>query len=410
MSNLINEGKRLKKASKILAKLTSYEKNFALECISNALIENADLILKANELDVLSEREKGTKESLIDRLTLTKEGIFQIAESVKTVINLKDPVGVTLSGHTKENGMNITKVTVPLGVISIIYESRPNVTIDATVLALKSGNCVLLRGSSSAINSNKAIVSVIKQGLLKSKVPADACILVEDTNRDLVLSILTMNEYLDLVIPRGGADLINFVTKNATVPTIETGVGNCHLYVDKFADLDMALKILENGKMQRPSVCNSLETLLVHQDIAEKFLKLAYEKINAEFRGCSKTCAIIDSKLATKEDYETEFLDYILAVKIVADIDEAISHIDEYSSRHSECIVTENYTNMQKFQKDIDASCVYVNASTRFTDGGEFGFGCEMGISTQKMHVRGPVALNHLVSTKYLITGNGQVR
>ena len=410
--NLQNEGKCLKKASKVLQNLNTKQKNFALECIKKSLDQHKSIILAENAKDIENARLSGMTESLIDRLSLNDARINDIIASIDTVIKLDDPVGNILSGKTMQNGMVITKKTVPLGVLSIIYESRPNVTVDASVLALKSGNAIFLRGSSSAINSNKAIVFAIRDGLKDSDVPQDAVILLENTDRALVKELLTLNEYIDLVIPRGGADLINFVVKNATVPTLETGVGNCHLFIDKSADFDMALDILENGKVQRPSVCNSLETLLVHSDIANEFLKLAKDRIGAkvEFRGCEKTNAIIDCTNATEEDYEKEFLDYILAVKVVSDVDDAILHIDKYTSHHSECIVTESYANMQKFQNVIDASCVYVNASTRFTDGGEFGFGSEMGISTQKMHVRGPVALEHLVSTKYLITGNGQVR
>lgn len=410
--NLVNYGKKLKKAFRVLSALNSSEKDYALEQIAKSLVKNLDEILKANAIDIESETEKGTSQSLIERLTLTKDRVEAIAKSIYDVIALSDPTGVTLSGHTKENGLNIVKTTVPIGVIGMIYESRPNVTADATVLALKSSNCVLLRGSSSAINSNMAIVKAIKEGLANSKVPTDACILIESTERELVKEMITMNGYLDLLIPRGGAGLINYVTQNATVPTIETGVGNCHLYVDSSANLNMALDILENGKVQRPSVCNALETLLVHKDVASEFLTMVKEKIGdkVELRGCENCKKIIACEKATDEDYATEFLDYILAIKVVEDIDEAIEHIDQYGTKHSEAIISESYTNIRAFQTMVDASCVYVNSSTRFTDGGEFGFGCEIGISTQKMHVRGPMALEHLVTTKYLITGNGQIR
>ena len=412
MGKLTQDGINLKKASKILSNLTTKDKNDALREVINALMRHKENILSSNKADVLVARENGTKESLIDRLSLDESRLDAIINSIETVIKLSDPVGITLEGQTTENGMQINKKTVPLGVISIIYESRPNVTVDAAVLALKSGNCVLLRGSSSAINSNKALVLAIRDGLSKSKVPSDACILVSDTDRKIVLELLKMNKYLDLVIPRGGASLINFVVENATVPTIETGVGNCHLFVDSSADFDKALDIIENGKVQRPSVCNSLETLLVHSDIAKEFLPLLAQRIGekVEFYGCQTTAKYIDCKEATENEYKTEFLDYILAIKVVCDVDEAICHIDEYTSHHSECIVTNSYENSNKFTGLVDAACVYVNASTRFTDGGEFGFGCEMGISTQKMHVRGPVGLEHLVSSKYIILGNGQIR
>lgn len=412
MNSLITYGEKLKKAFRTLSVLNSNDKDYALEQIAKSLIKNCDEILNANAIDIESETAKGTSQSLIERLTLTKDRVEAISKSIYDVMALNDPTGVTLSGHTKENGLNIVKTTVAIGVIGMIYESRPNVTVDATVLALKSSNCVLLRGSSSAINSNKAIVKAIKQGLANSKIPTDACTLIEDTDRKLVKEMITLNGYLDLVIPRGGAGLINYVTQNATVPTIETGVGNCHLYVDSYADLNMALDILENGKVQRPSVCNALETLLVHADIAEQFLPMVKTRIGdkTELRGCEICQTIIECEKACEEDYSTEFLDYILAIKVVKNIDEAIEHIDKYGTKHSEAIISENYTNIKQFQTLVDASCVYVNSSTRFTDGGEFGFGCEIGISTQKMHVRGPMALEHLVTTKYLITGNGQIR
>lgn len=409
---LKEKGKALKNASKTLATLSTKDKNYALLCIKNSIVKNIDNILLENEKDIANAREKGTKESLIDRLALNKERILAIADSIDTVIKLKDPVGSVISGNKLENGLEIVKKTVPLGVLSIIYESRPNVTVDAAVLAIKSGNAMLLRGSSSAINSNKAIVLAIKQGLEETKVPTFAVELVEDTNRELVKQILTLNEYIDLVIPRGGADLINFVVQNATVPTIETGVGNCHLFIDESADFSMAIDILENGKVQRPSVCNSLETLLVHENIASEILPKIEQRIGEKvsFFGCDKTAQYIKCEKATEEHYKTEFLDYILAIKVVKNEDEAVNHIDKYTSHHSECIVTNNLANANKFTQIVDAACVYVNASTRFTDGGEFGFGCEMGISTQKMHVRGPVGLEHLVSSKYVILGNGQIR
>ncbi len=412
MSKLTEDGIRLKKASKVLMTLNTAEKNEALQSISKSLYNNKEYILEANKQDIEAARKDGMKESLIDRLALDESRLTAIIDSIQTVVKLPDPIGKCVEGKTIENGMHINRMTVPLGVLSIIYESRPNVTVDATVLALKSGNCVLLRGSSSAINSNKAIVAAIREGLSHNKVPEDACILVEDTDRAFVLELLKMNKYLDLVIPRGGAGLINFVVQNATVPTIETGVGNCHLYVDDSAELEMALNIIENGKVQRPSVCNALETVLVHKDIAEEVLPALQAKIGDKVTiyGCSETAKYMECLEATETEYATEFLDYVLAIKVVEDVNEAIAHIETYSSKHSECIVTSNYHHANQFTTEVDSACVYVNASTRFTDGGEFGFGCEMGISTQKMHVRGPVGLEHLVSTKYVITGNGQIR
>ncbi len=412
MSVMEDIGKRLKKAAVVLAAVSTQEKNRALELVVNALNDSRADILAANDSDVANARNSGIKESLIDRLRLTESRLNAIIDSIATVIKLNDPVGVCLDGKTMENGMVITRTTVPMGVLGIIYESRPNVTVDAAVLAIKSGNCILLRGSSSAINSNIALVKAIREGLSQSSIPADACILIENTDRGLVTEMLRLNKYIDLIIPRGGASLINMVVQKATVPTIETGVGNCHLYVDYNAGITMALDIIENGKVQRPSVCNSLETLLVHKDIAKELLPQLAEKIGdkVEFFGCAETAKYIDCKPATEEEYATEFLDYILAIKVVDSVDMAIEHIGEYTSYHSECIVTNDYANAEQFKKRVDAACVYVNVSTRFTDGGEFGFGCEMGISTQKMHVRGPVGLSHLVSTKYIITGNGQIR
>lgn len=412
MTNLQNYGIKLKSASIVLANLNTSQKNKALELIANSLIDNIEEILVANKIDVDALAKDETKSNMVDRLLLTKERIQDIATSIYSVINLADPVGITRSGHTKENGLDIRQVTVPLGVIGIIYESRPNVTVDATVLALKSGNAVMLRGSSSALNSNTAIEKAIHDGLAKSDIPVDACLLIKDNDRDLVLQMLKMKEYLDLIIPRGGAGLIDFVTQNSTVPTIETGVGNCHLYVDASADLDMAFSILENGKVSRPSVCNALETLLIHKSVAKEFLTSVKTNLGDKvtFKGCLKTGELINCEVATDEDYQKEFLDYIIAIKIVEDLNEAIHHINKYTSNHSEAIVTKDYDSGLIFQKNVDASCVYVNSSTRFTDGGEFGFGCEMGISTQKLHARGPFALQHLVSTKYLINGTGQIR
>lgn len=328
------------------------------------------------------------------------------------MIKLEDPIWQSNKVWTMENGLTISKMTIPLGVIGIIYESRPNVTVDAFSLALKSGNCVILRGSSSAINSNIALVKAIKEGLTNSPIPEDVVQFIESSDRNLVADMLKANEYIDLIIPRGGKGLIDFVVKNATVPTLQTGEGNCHLFVDEHADLAKALPILVNSKTQRLGVCNTIETLLIHEKVKEKFLPMAYEAIKdiIELRGCLETRDIIDVKEASEEDYWEEYLDAKLAIKVVSDVDEAINHINKYGTQHSESIITENLSNANKFQRSVDASSVYVNASTRFTDGAEFGFGAEMGISTQKTHARGPVGLEQLTTYKYLIMGEGQIR
>src|SRR5690625_1208510 len=351
-------------------------------------------------------------DALIDRLFLDQERLDGIIEGIKTVIKLDDPIWQSDKVWTLENGLTISKMTVPLGVIGIIYESRPNVTVDAFSLALKSGNCILLRGSSSAINSNTALVKAIKEGLSKSTISADVLQFIEDTDRSLVLDMLRANEYLDLIIPRGGKFLIDFVTKNATVPTLQTGEGNCHIFVDQSANLDQALEILDNAKTQRMGVCNACETLLVHENIKDSFLQMVYNKLKGkvQLRGCQVSRTIIDIEPATEADYYEEYLDAILAIKIVKDVDEAIFHINKYGTQHSDAIITENLTNADRFQREVDSSSIYVDASTRFTDGGEFGFGAEMGISTQKIHARGPVALKELTTYKYLVMGQGQIR
>ncbi len=412
MSEIVQKGKILKRASKFLGGSNTKVKNEALKKVSESLWEYKELILMENKKDIEKAIKTGMKESLIDRLRLTEQRIQDMIEGIKTVIDLKDPVWQSKEVWTLDNGLNISKMSVPLGVIGIIYESRPNVTVDAFALALKSGNCILLRGSSSAIFSNKALVYAIKQGLRKSVVSEDAIQLIEDTSRESVVEMLKLNEYIDLIIPRGGSGLIQSVVKNATVPTIETGVGNCHLFIDETAKIEKAVEIVVNAKTQRPGVCNACETVLVHRSISEKFLPLLKEALtpNVEIRGCILTKQIIDVNEATERDWQEEYLDYILAVKIVSDVDEAISHIEKYGTKHSESIITEDYSNSEKFLREIDAASVYVNASTRFTDGGVFGFGCEMGISTQKMHARGPMGLNELVTVKYVIRGNGQIR
>lgn len=412
MEGLKEIGVILKEASKYLNKASSEEKNVALLDVSKSIRDNMEEILQANKEDIRLARESNMKEGLIDRLLLDESRVESIIDGILTVIKLDDPIWKSERVWTLKNGLTISKMSVPLGVIGIIYESRPNVTVDAFALALKSGNAILLRGSSSAINSNRALVSAIKEGLANSTIPTGAVEFIDDTDRGLVDQMLKSNDFLDLIIPRGGADLINYVVKNATVPTLQTGEGNCHLYIDKTANLEDGLNILMNAKTQRVGVCNACETLLVHRDVAEDFLPQVENALKdlVELRADEESKAYIEANLASEEDYETEFLDYILAIKIVDNIDEAIDHINKYGTKHSEAIVTENLRNATKFQREVDASTVYVNASTRFTDGSEFGFGAEMGISTQKTHARGPVGLEQLVTHKYLIMGQGQTR
>ncbi len=391
------------------------EKNQILTEISKCLRENMEQILLENEKDIAHAKENGISDTMVDRLRLTKERIEGIADACLELVNLEDPVGEVLSGSVRPNGMRITKVRVPMGVIGIIYESRPNVTVDAAALCIKSGNAAILRGGKEAICSNKILMKLMQQALETCGFPKETVQLVEDTSREVSTEMMRANEYIDVLIPRGGAGLIQAIVKNATVPVIETGTGNCHIYIDASADLEMAVDITDNGKTQRPSVCNALETCLVHKDVAEAFLPLLkkrFESHSVEMRGCEKTKEILGQTViqATEEDYATEFLDYILAVKVVDSVEEAIAHIKKYSTGHSECIVTKDYDHAEKFQREVDSACVYVNCSTRFTDGGEFGLGAEIGISTQKLHVRGPMGLRELTTMKYLINGNGQIR
>lgn len=407
-------GYNAKKASRVLS-VAKAEKNKALKNIAAALVENADYIIEQNNIDIDNAKENGLSDAMIDRLRLDLDRIKGIAQGVDEIVAMPDPVGKVLSGNKLSNGLDITKVTVPLGVIGIIFESRPNVTADAAALCLKAGNCVILRGGKEAINSNKAIVKVMREAVEKAGLPADCINLVEDTTRQSSIELMGLTEYLDVLIPRGGAGLIRAVVENAKVPVIETGVGNCHAYVDESADIEMATNIIFNAKTSRVSVCNALETMLIHEKIADKALPAIYDKLkekNVELRGCEKTVAILGNsvKLSTKEDYATEFLDYILAVKVVSSLDEALDHIAKYSSGHSETIITENFKNAESFLNKVDSSAVYVNASTRFTDGGQFGLGAEIGISTQKLHARGPMGLENLVSTKFVIRGDGQIR
>jgi len=412
MSDLYTKCKALKEASRKLASFSGQKKNHCLKVVQQKLALHQSKILKANALDVKQAQEAGTAAGYIDRLLLTPKRFEGMLSSIDVVINSTDPVGVSRKAWTTGNGLKIQKVSVPMGVIAIIYESRPNVTLDAFALAFKAGSAILLRGSSSALASNKAIVSSICEGLQEAGVLENLVCLIEDPSRDVIGQLLNYRDCIDLVIPRGGAGLIRLVTQNSKIPVIETGLGNCHLYVDESADLDMALGILENAKLQRVSVCNACETLLVHEAVAEAFLKKMHAKLalRVELRACEKARRHMEAKAATESDFQEEFGDVILAVKVVSTLQEAIAHINHYGTSHSETIVTENYTHALAFSNEIDAACVYVNASTRFTDGGEFGFGAEMGISTQKLHVRGPVGLEALVSEKYIVFGSGQTR
>lgn len=407
-------GMNAKAAARKLAVLGE-EKNTALKAIAQALLENVDKIIESNEIDVNLGRENGLSESLIDRLSLSKERIEGMAQGIMEVAALPDPIGSVLSGGKRPNGLNITKVRVPLGVIGMIFEARPNVTSDAAALCLKSGNAVILRGGKEAINSNKCIADIMRSALEKTGLDKNCIQLVEDTSRSSSVALMNLTEYLDVLVPRGGKGLIKSVVENAHVPVIETGAGNCHVYVDSYADVDMAANIIYNAKTSRPSVCNAIETILVHKDIAKKALpeiKARLDEKNVELRGCEKTRYILGESVikADESDWATEYGDYILAVKVVDSIDEAIEHISKYSSGHSECIVTNNYKNANRFKSEIDAAAVYVNASTRFTDGGMFGLGAEIGISTQKLHARGPMGLNELTSMKFIIEGDGQIR
>lgn len=408
-------GSRAKACRRAAANAGTAEKNAALAAISTALRENIDVILEANDKDLNAARENGMSEAMQDRLRLTADRINGIADGVDDVIKLDDPVGETVSGSVRPNGMSITKVRVPLGTIAIIFESRPNVTVDAAVLCLKAGNAVILRGGKEAINSNKCLCNIMREALKGSGMPEDLVQLVEDTSREVSAELMKCSSYIDVLIPRGGAGLIRACKQNATVPVIETGTGNCHAFVDETADLDMAVSIVNNGKTRRVSVCNAVESLLVHENIAEKFLPMIKAKLdekNVEIRGCERTRAILGESAvpATEDDYATEFLDYIISVKVVSSLDEAIEHIDRYTTHHSECIVTNSLENAERFKKEIDSAAVYVNASTAFTDGGMFGLGAEIGISTQKLHARGPMGLRELTSVKFLISGNGQIR
>lgn len=406
--------KNAKKSSKELSKLGINEKNNLLDTISKKLIENTEYIIEENKKDIKISRENNCKESFVERLTIDEKKVKYMSDVLKNISTLKDVINQYDNMTTLENGLIVGKKRVPLGVVCLIFESRPNVVVDSFALCFKTGNSVILRGGKEAINTNIAIVSVIQSALLEKGYNKSFIQLVENTNRELVSILTKQNKYIDVVIPRGSNSLIQTVIKNSTVPVIETGVGNCHIYVDEYADLEKAIKIINNAKTQRVSVCNAMETLLIHETVFEKYLPKIIEELdksNVKYKCCEKSKKIIsNSELATEEDYETEFLDYILAIKVVKNIDEAITHIDMYGTQHSECIVTENYTNSQKFLNEVDASTVYVNASTRFTDGDMFGFGGEIGISTQKLHARGPMGLMALTTYKYVVYGEGQIR
>lgn len=414
MNELIEKGRRAKEASYILMNVGSTEKNNALNLMADKLIEHIEEIIKANKKDLEKACEKGTSKAMLDRLYLNESRIEAMADGLRQVASLKDPIGEVTSMWKRPNGLQIGKQRVPLGVIGIIYEARPNVTSDAAGLCLKSGNVTILKGGSDAINSNIAIVKALVEGIKAANLPEDSIQLIEDTSRETATEMMRLNDYIDVLIPRGGSGLIQAVVKNATVPVIETGTGNCHVYVDSEADLEMAKNIVLNAKTSRPSVCNAEEKLLVHEKVAEEFIPLIIKALrdkNVEVRGDKKVMSIVKNvKEATEEDWGKEYLDYIIGIKIVADIDEAIKHINKYGSGHSEAIITKNYDNSQRFLQRVDAAAVYVNASTRFTDGGEFGFGAEIGISTQKLHARGPMGLEELTTSKYIIYGNGQVR
>ncbi len=411
---VLQKAQAAKKAAAKLAVTSTAVKNAALVAMAQALEANAAEILVANALDMQAAAAKGMKSSMLDRLKLTAERIGGMADGLRQVAGLPDPVGNVVDGKTLPNGLHITKVRVPLGVIGIIYEARPNVTADAAGLCLKSGNAVILKGGSEAMESNKTVAAILAQAAAANGIPAGAIQFVDTSDRQAVQDLIHMNGLVDVVIPRGSAGLIQAVVRNATVPVIETGAGVCHTYVDKDADVDMAMQIAFNAKVQRPSVCNAMETLLVHKDIADKFLPamlMMYNASGVEVRGDSAVQEYSGQvRPATEEDWATEYGDLRLSVKVVASIEEAMEHIAKFGTGHSECIVTNNYQAAQLFQYTVDAAAVYVNASTRFTDGNEFGFGAEIGISTQKLHARGPMALPELTSTKYLICGNGQVR
>ena len=407
-------GSRAKEVSRVLNNLGSTPKNEGLKAVAQALLDGKGKILEANQKDVQAALAKGMNPGLVDRLSLNDARIQAMAEGLLQVASLDDPVGEVISMKPRPNGLLIGQKRVPLGVIGMIYEARPNVTADAFGLCFKSGNAVILKGGSDALESNKAIVAQIREGLKSAGLPEDTVQLIESTDREVTRQFMRLNDYLDVLIPRGSAGLIRSVVENSTVPVIETGTGNCHIFVDESANLDMALNIIFNAKTQRIGVCNACESLVVHRAVAEEFLPLLKARLDekqVEIRADKEACALVDGFVpAAEEDWGREYLDYILSLKLVDSIDEAIAHINRYNTKHSEAIITSDYANAQRFLNEIDAAAVYVNASTRFTDGFEFGFGAEIGISTQKLHARGPMGLKELTTTKYIIYGNGQVR
>ena len=415
---VIEKAQLSKNAARKMASIGTELKNKALLTLAEALLENSDFILSENKKDIENGKKNGITDAFLDRLLLNKRRIEEMSEGLKQVASLPDPIGDVTKMWKRPNGLSIGQIRVPLGVIGIIYEARPNVTLDAAVLCLKSGNSVILKGGSEAINSNCAITKVIQQSIVKSGLPEAAVQLIEVTDREAVNVMMKLNSYIDVIIPRGGAGLIQNVVQNSTVPVIQTGVGNCHIFVDSSADFKMAQDIIINAKVQRPAVCNAVETILIHKDIAETFvpsLVAALKEKKVEVRGDELTNNIASAasqeiKQATAEDWATEYDDLILAIRVVASLDEALDHIFKYGTKHSEAIITKDYDNSQRFLQEVDAAAVYINASTRFTDGFEFGFGAEIGISTQKLHARGPMGLTELTTTKYIIYGNGQIR
>lgn len=415
MTELEKKGQLARKAAMVLMTADTASKDRALAEMAKAIASRAGEVLAANKIDTNAAVQSGITKALLDRLTLTEERIKGIVDGINEIMALPDPVGEVLEKSLRSNGLEIERRSVPLGVIGIIYEARPNVTVDAAALCLKAGNAVILRGGKEAFNSNLAFISIMRDALEKAGLPRDCVALVEDTSRQSAMELMQLSEYLDVLIPRGGAGLIKSVVENSKVPVIETGVGVCHVYVDRAADLDKAANIIFNAKCSRPSVCNAAETLLVDESVAEEFLPMAKAKLdtkNVELRGCERTREILGDSVvpATDADYRTEFGDYILAIKVISGLDEAIAFVNEYGTGHSEAIVTENKGSAEKFLNGVDAAAVYANVSTRFTDGGEFGLGAEIGISTQKLHARGPMGLRQLTSSKFVIRGDGQIR
>lgn len=414
-TTMLELGKRAKAAAMQIAGLDTAQKNAVLAAIADQLQADCAVILEQNKCDIACARENGISEVMVDRLMLTEARVEAIAQATRKVMELDDPVGMIDGGAKRPNGLAITKMRVPIGVVGIIFESRPNVTVDAAVLCIKSGNVAFLRGGKEAICTNKALTDSMRKAIASVGLPEDMVLLVEDTTRDSATQMMKLNGYLDVLIPRGSAGLIQAVVQNATVPVIETGAGNCHVYVDEGADLDMAVRIVDNAKTSRPSVCNACESLLVHEAVAAEFLPRVYDQLqehHVKMHGCVRTQAILGDQVipATEEDYGKEYLDYEISVKVVDDVQEAIAHINRYSTKHSETIVTRDLKRARAFTTCVDSAAVYVNASTRFTDGGEFGLGAEIGISTQKLHARGPMGLKELTTIKYVIEGDGQIR